>query len=366
MRTILLDTNVLLAHPGALFEYPGAEIILPETVLVELDKLKTSRADADLRFRGREVSRTLFELSEGGSLTLGVDLPGDSRLRVVALENETDLPEGLSARNADDRILAVALQECGSGRCEDLVVVTNDLNMLLKAQTLGLRVERHREGADHSFGRRFIIRPFQRYRVPLTILAIALAVFVGIVAVAVWGIRTQPGSTAVLPPEFRENLSTEQVRLYDLITRLERHPDDSDARLELANLYFDLRDRTGSLDLAFKALKHYDRYLEQEPEDVNARADYAAVLFYSGQTDQAIQQVSRVLESEPDHIRANYNLGIFYWKGRDDLRAAVAQFRKVAELTKVGDRTTLAINADVSAKLDEIASEAASKGVELR
>ena len=68
MRTVVFDTNVLLADPGALLAYPDAEVIVPEPVLGEIDKLKTSRVDPDLRFRGREVSRMLFEFSEGGSL----------------------------------------------------------------------------------------------------------------------------------------------------------------------------------------------------------------------------------------------------------------------------------------------------------
>ena len=58
--------------------------------------------------------------------------------------------------------------------------------MLLKAQTLGIPVERYGNGVEGSFAKRFIIRPFQRYRVPITILAVALAVFVGVVVIAMY------------------------------------------------------------------------------------------------------------------------------------------------------------------------------------
>ena len=110
MKTVVLDTNVLLADPGSLLGFPDADVVIPETVLGELDKLKTSRVDPDLRFRGREVSRILFDLSEQGSLIDGVDLPDGGRLRVAPLDSEGQLPEGLATRNADDRILAVAYQ----------------------------------------------------------------------------------------------------------------------------------------------------------------------------------------------------------------------------------------------------------------
>jgi hypothetical protein len=64
---------------------------------------------------------------------------------------------------------------------DGLTMVTNDLNMLLKAQTYGLEVERYADGPDGGFAKRYIIRPFQRYRVPLGILGTSLAVFAAII-----------------------------------------------------------------------------------------------------------------------------------------------------------------------------------------
>ena len=87
-KVLVLDTNVLLADPNSVLSFPRAEVVIPETVLGELDKLKTARVDPDLRFRGREVSRILFELSEEGSLIEGVDLPDGGRLRVAPFEND--------------------------------------------------------------------------------------------------------------------------------------------------------------------------------------------------------------------------------------------------------------------------------------
>ena len=39
-----------------------------------------------------------------------------------------------------------------------------------------------------------------------------------------------------------------------------------------------------------------------------------------GQTDQAIQDTIYVLQRKPDHVQANFNLGVFYWQGRHDVR----------------------------------------------
>ena len=109
-KIVVLDTNVLLADPQSLLSFPRAEVVIPETVLGELDKLKTARVDPDLRFRGREVSRLLFEFSEEGSLTEGVDLPEGGRLRVAPFDSSVSLPDGVGTRNADDRILATVYQ----------------------------------------------------------------------------------------------------------------------------------------------------------------------------------------------------------------------------------------------------------------
>ncbi len=376
MRTIVLDTNVLLADPGSLFAFPDAEIVIPETVLGELDKLKTSRVDPDLRFRGREVSRMLFELSEQGSLLEGVELPDGGNLRVLPLDSDIEMPEGLSSRNADDRILAVAFQACRTG-CEELTLVTNDLNMLLKAQSLGLNVHRHGDGIEGSFMRRYVIRPFQRYKIPLGILFMSLAVFAAVVVVLLWGGvgRNQTNqSTAGIPQEYRDLMSsvarvtppnanaTAMVdvlrQALDYLVTLQSKPDDPTALLGIANVYLDLRDSTGSLDYARRAIVYYDQYLAVQPDNTDARTDLAISLFYSGQTDRAIQEVGTVLEGDPSHLRANYNLGIFYRLGRGDTAGAISQFEKVLELAPEDDPHVADVRALSQQNLDELLGSA--------
>lgn len=361
MRTVVLDTNVLLGDPDSLMAYPDAEVIIPETVLGEIDKLKTQRVDPELRFKGREVSRMLFELSETGSLADGVDMPDGGRLRVVPLNPDMDLPEGLSGRNADDRILAVAFQVCSSG-CEELTLVTNDLNMLLKAQTLHIRVERRSE-TDGGFARKYIIRPFQRYRIPLTILAIAVAVFAGVLALAFYATNLGDKQVATaVPTEFRDLLSDDQRALLDGLVKLQSSPNDADAVKSIANAFYNLRDQTGNVQYAQKAIDYYERYLKLRPDDQDVRTDLAAMYFYAGATDKAIQTATTVLEATPEHIQANFNLGIFYWRGRTDYKAAALQFKKVIELTTEGDQHAQLVNQEARDNLTTIINEAKTAG----
>lgn len=365
MRTVVLDTNVLLSDPHVLLAYPEANVIIPETVLGEIDKLKVSRVDQDLRFKGREVSRMLFELSETGNLAEGVALPDGGILRVAPLETETSLPEGLGTRNADDRILATAYQACSQG-CEDLTLVTNDLNMLLKAQTYGINVERRTE-TDAGLGKR-TIRWFQRYKTPITILAIAVAVFAGVLALSFWTSQiTGRGGNGVatsVPTEFRDLLSADQRNLLDGLMTLQQNPGDLEATKQVANAYYALRDQTGSAAFAQKGIEYYSRYLQSQPEDADVRTDMAVLYFYIGETDRAIRESSQVIEDNPSHPQANFNLGIFYWRGRSDYQAAARQFTTVIDILEdSSDPHDTLVVTDARSNLEQIKAEAAEAGV---
>ncbi len=363
MRTIVLDTNVLLSDPGVLLAYPDSDVIIPETVLGEIDKLKVSRVDPDLRFRGREVSRMLFEFSENGSLIEGVTLPDGGTIRVVPLAGDVALPEGLATRNADDRILATAYQACAEG-CEGLTLVTNDLNMLLKAQTYGIRVERRSE-IDAGLGKR-TVRWFQRYKTPITILAIALAVFAGVLALSLYTSRITGGNggSASVPTEFRDMLSDDQRALLDGLTTLQRTPSDLDATLQVANAYYAIHEQTGGAAYARKGIEYYTTYLRSEPDNGDVRTDMAVLYFYIGETDRAIQEASQVIQSNPEHVNASFNLGVFYWRGRSDYQAAARQFMTVVDLLHdTSDPHDTIIDTNARDNLKAIKQEAAEAGV---
>lgn len=341
LKCVVLDTNVLLADPQSLLSFPRAEVVVPEIVLGELDKLKTARVDPDLRFRGREVSRLLFEFSEEGSLVDGVELPDGGMLRVAPWDPEAKMPEGLNGRNADDRILATVFQEMAhhDDDCE-VTLVTNDLNMLLKAQTLGIPVHRHGTGEDGgSFARRYILRPFQRYKVPIGILAVAIAVFVAVLLIAFYT-QGAGGKSQALPPEFKSLLTTQQQNALDALTALQSNPNDAESLLKMANFYYDQQntllptDPASALAYGQQAIRYFTRYLAVSPNDLDARTDFAATLYYTGQTDRAIQEVGTVLAADKNHVNANYNLAVFYALGRHDYAAAIAQLKRVIALTQ--------------------------------
>jgi tetratricopeptide (TPR) repeat protein len=360
VRTVVIDTNVLLSHPEAIGDFPDAEVLIPDTVLSEIDKLKTARVDAELRYKGREISRLLFELSERGNLSEGVDLPNGGRLRVVSLRGENSLPEGLVARNADDRILAIALQARAEDS-EELTLVTNDLNMLLKAQSFGLSVERVE--TDDGFGRRYIIRPFQRYRVPLAILAIALAVFMAVVyLVAFSPFATSRANTGIasLPKEFVDQLPLDEQQLLTLLYRLDANPKDVDTQRSVAVLY-DQMSGTNAAMLPY-AIKHYEALRALDPGDVDTRNDLSTAYFRAGRLDDAIKEATAVLREDPNHINENFNLGIFYENTTPKrYQDAANQFEKVIRLTQ-NSPTLINTLGRARTELDLVVKEAQAAG----
>ena len=128
----LIDTNVLLHDPLSLEAFPNDEVIIPISVLDELDKAKT-RPD-ELGRNARYVARRLDQLRERGSLNQGVKLASGTLVR-VELNHCAEIPAHLSESSVDNRILrtAAGLQKDGG-----IIVVTKDINLRVKCDACGI------------------------------------------------------------------------------------------------------------------------------------------------------------------------------------------------------------------------------------
>lgn len=108
MKFFVLDTNVLLHDPQALFKFEDNTIIIPITVIEEIDRFKKDMNETGRN--ARSISRVLDMLREKGSLSSGVSLPGGGLLRVELCEEQAlnRMPKDLRDDKGDNRILAVA------------------------------------------------------------------------------------------------------------------------------------------------------------------------------------------------------------------------------------------------------------------
>src|SRR6266403_1553381 len=95
LKTFVVDTNVLLHNPNAIFMFADNEVVIPFDVLEELDKFKTNTDD--LGRNARTVIRHLDHLRALGNLSLGVPIAQTGgRLRVL-LEEDQKLCPGLNS-----------------------------------------------------------------------------------------------------------------------------------------------------------------------------------------------------------------------------------------------------------------------------
>src|SRR6266545_787377 len=142
-RTYVLDTNVLISDPEALGRFQEHDVVVPLTVIEELDKLK-ARPD-ELGASARRAVRALEALREQGSLAEGVVLASGGRVRVEVNQLRIALPEGLSADTADNRILATTANLAKElGEEHPVVLVSKDASLRIKAEALKLVAEEYR------------------------------------------------------------------------------------------------------------------------------------------------------------------------------------------------------------------------------
>jgi PhoH-like ATPase len=139
-KTFVLDANVLLHDPEALFKFPHSDIILPLPVIEELDAMK--RLHDDLGNNARTSIRLLDSLKEKGQgdLHSGVELENKALIKVlVKTKQENQSPMSLLTNNVKNRILMGALSLKDNG-C-NVVFVSKDFAMRVKAEALGIEAE---------------------------------------------------------------------------------------------------------------------------------------------------------------------------------------------------------------------------------
>ena len=137
-KTFVLDTNVLLHDPEAITKFAKHSVVIPVTVLEELDKMK--RLPNDLGKNSRAVFRFLDSLNSVGSgdLHSGVLLENGSNVR-IQLEIKTDNAFNFSLSVNDNRIILAAylLQQKG----ETVVFVSKDFAARIKAEAIGIEAQ---------------------------------------------------------------------------------------------------------------------------------------------------------------------------------------------------------------------------------
>ena len=150
---IVLDTSVLVADPACIVNFPGCDVVIPLTVIEELDSLKT-RMD-DVGRSARTALRAIEDLRRkaGGSLATPAPVSDDPnggtlQIEINGIQRHLLVEHGLDPEVPDNRIIGAAL---GQARTSPTRMISNDAALRIKAAHMGLIADEHQPvGASMS------------------------------------------------------------------------------------------------------------------------------------------------------------------------------------------------------------------------
>lgn len=140
-KTFVLDTNVILHDYRSIYNFADNDIVIPIVVLEELDKFK--KGNDQINFHAREFARELDKISEKDFFEEGASLgKGHGRLFIrPGVEFPEDMKRSFSDDTPDHRILALTESINNKQKGEKVILVTKDMNLRMKARSLGLEAE---------------------------------------------------------------------------------------------------------------------------------------------------------------------------------------------------------------------------------
>lgn len=140
-KIFILDTNVILHDHKCLDNFEDNDLILPITVLEELDKFK--KGSDQINFQAREFVRIMDKLAGEQLFSEGVPLGKDKGRLFITTGKPfpTVMEESFSDKTPDHRILAIALFIHEKFKERTVILISKDINLRMKAKSLGLKTE---------------------------------------------------------------------------------------------------------------------------------------------------------------------------------------------------------------------------------
>lgn len=141
LKLFVLDTNVILHDSSCIYQFEENDIVLPMAVLEELDQFK--KGSDSLNFHAREFVRSLDALAEDKLFNGGLEIaPGLGYISIkLDFPFHETISQSFSEKRTDHRILNTAYCLDRQDRDHDVILVTKDVNLRMKAKAVGLQAE---------------------------------------------------------------------------------------------------------------------------------------------------------------------------------------------------------------------------------
>jgi PhoH-like ATPase len=140
-KIFILDTNVILHDASCIHQFKENDIVIPITVIEELDHFK--RGSQVINLNAREFARTLDTMTGSALFNGGISLgKGRGKVRIALTRGLNDeIREIFRDDNPDHRILSTALEVYRADKKRSVILVSKDVNLRMKAKALGLPAE---------------------------------------------------------------------------------------------------------------------------------------------------------------------------------------------------------------------------------
>lgn len=158
-------------------------------------------------------------------------------------------------------------------------------------------------------------------------LTITVLIAIGLVVPLAGLFQNQTGgSTAHTPEQAAQSL---QERLSYLESKAKENPGDTVLLMELAKTYL----FSGETE---KSIETYEKVLEIDPRNAQARIEIATAYYYSSNYDQAVEHLQELLKADPNNKNAHYLYGIVLATGKKDYEAGIKEMEKFIALAGEG------------------------------
>lgn len=141
-KTFILDTNVILHDATCIHQFQENDIVLPLVVIEEIDHFK--RGSQSINLNAREFTRTLDSITGQALFNGGVSLgKGKGKVRIAITKGlSKEIHDVFKEDTVDHRILSVAIELVKKeGAKKEIILVTKDVNLRMKAKALGVKAE---------------------------------------------------------------------------------------------------------------------------------------------------------------------------------------------------------------------------------
>jgi len=129
-KIYVLDTNILLQSPNAIFGFADNEVVITGTTLQELDSKKELHDETG--YNARESCRLIESLRDKGDLIKGIPLDNGGIFRIEPDGiYETNMPDGFSIKRPDNKIISATITISNKTRSKPVILVSNDTFFLL-------------------------------------------------------------------------------------------------------------------------------------------------------------------------------------------------------------------------------------------